>query len=154
VNEFQGYDSLEERRKSLFQAMRGGNPGRAGGRKALPLFGGMGRRSGSLTELPMAPLPQLTFNPFMAQMSQGLKNLAPPSIVNLPQPPINDNTGTPPGPGPAPAPTSPLVPSGPPPSTFVNPAAQGYQAYNYDPEMDVFRGSRMSAAPRRLFGGG
>lgn len=154
MNEF---SELEERRRALFNAMRGGTMSRAGGRRALPLFGGLGRRSGSMTELPMAPLPQLSFDPFQAQMNQGLPNLAPPSVVSMPQPPMNDNTGGPVGggsPGAAPPPSSPLIPSSPPPSTFVNPASAGYDAYNYDPNLDVFRGSRMSASPRRLFGKG
>ena len=82
-----GYDSMDERRRQLLEAMRGGGKTLLGGRKrALPLFGGYGRRSGSMADAPPAALPALTFNPWLAQLSRGVSNLASPTQHGDPLP--------------------------------------------------------------------
>lgn len=88
----QGYDSMDERRRRLLEAMRG----QAGGR-LMGNIGGPGRRRGAGDMAPMG-VPGLTFNPFMAQLSKGQMGLHGPSRINSPAAP-NQYAGAPMGVG-------------------------------------------------------
>ena len=76
------YDSMDERRRRLLEAMRGQRGGAVMGR-----HGGLGQRRGAGDMAPMG-VPGLTFNPFMAQLARGVQGLHGPSRINTPQAPM------------------------------------------------------------------
>lgn len=99
-------DPNEERRRRLVEALkRSGGASRllGGGARALPLFGGAGRGSHSSMDFPAGALPQLSFNPFLAQQAR-FGNFSPPGLGGAPAggiaPPtsalrVSDNSGLP-----------------------------------------------------------
>lgn len=89
-----GYSDMDERRRRLLESLSGSqgtNGGRLMGapRKAMPLYGGTGHGHGG--DYAPAPLPSLSFNPFLAQQRMGIPGLAGPSNASdmAPGHPVN-----------------------------------------------------------------
>lgn len=154
---------LDDKRKQLMQSLLRGGPG-AQRLMALP-----GARQGlvrgyTASDSPLASLPGLTFNPFLAQIQRGIGNLNAPTanvrsavndLTGVPgRPPVFTGSGATPG-VPAPQPGAPAPDLGP--SAPGSTGLPGGPAAAPDPQinpqdMAYLVGQQSAGAARNLFG--